>query len=107
MEVYVQSFPEPGRKVRVSLDGGILPAWFDGGRQLGYFNVARREILAVPVMEGQEFEPGPPRKLADAAPDDTSAVRFGDRMQALVGIATNRRPRDIRLILDWTALVER
>ncbi len=30
-EVYAQSLPEPGRKVRVSLDGGVSPSWADSG----------------------------------------------------------------------------
>jgi len=106
-EVYVQSFPEPGRKVRVSLDGGVSPSWADGGRQLRFVNPARREIVAVPVKEGAELEPGPPRKIADIPSDVTSGGRVGDGGSTLVSVATNRRPRDIRLILDWTALLGR
>jgi Tol biopolymer transport system component len=105
-EVYVQSFPEPGRKVRISADGGVFPVWVDGGRRLGYINTARRELVAVPVTEGEEFQPGPESKVADVSPDVTSGART--RMadgSALVSVATDRRPRDIRLILDWTALL--
>ena len=35
-EVYVRSFPEPGGKVQVSLDGGIEPRWARNGKELFY-----------------------------------------------------------------------
>ncbi len=104
-EIYVQSFPEPGRKVRISLDGGIFPRWSDDGRQLRYLNIARREYVAVPVKEGEEFEPGPPHKVGDLAPDVTSGAFLADGRGTLVSVAHDTRPRDIRLILDWTALL--
>lgn len=105
-EVYVQSFPKPGHKVRVSLDGGVFPRWTDGGRQLQYGN-SRREIMAVPLKESEELELGLPRKVADSPSDITSAAAVGDSGSRLVSVANDRRPRDIRLILNWTALLER
>ncbi len=109
-EVYVQSFPEPGRKTRISVDGGVLPGWGDGGRRLRYINPARREIIAVPVKEGEEFQPGSPSKVGDLSPDITGGAILGDsgdNSGMLVSVAHGRRPRDIRLILDWTALLGR
>jgi Tol biopolymer transport system component len=35
-QVYVQSFPVPGRKVRISVDGGDGPGWTRGGKELLY-----------------------------------------------------------------------
>jgi len=61
----------------------------------------------VPVKAGEELEPGPPRKLFTAPRDVTGGATFGDGSRILVSIATNTRPRDIRLILDWTALLAR
>jgi hypothetical protein len=104
-EVYVQSFPEPGRKVRVSLDGGAFPWWTDGGRQLEYSSGGER--IAVPVEVGEEFQPGSPRKLFTLPRDATGGASVGDGSRRLLSIATGRRPRDIRLILDWTALLGR
>jgi Tol biopolymer transport system component len=105
-EIYVQSFPEPGSKTRISIDGGVGPVWVEGGRRLVYFNTARRELVAIPVKEGDEFQPGLPSKFKDPVPNLTSAAFFDDG-SALVSIAQNRRPRDIRIILNWTELLER
>ena len=46
-EVYIQPFPGPGRKQRVSSEGGIEPAWSRDGRELFYRN--RLELYRVPV----------------------------------------------------------
>jgi Tol biopolymer transport system component len=104
-EVYVQSFPVPGRKVRVSLDGGEFPRWTDGGRQLEYG--AGGERIAVAVEAGEEFQPGSPRKLFTVPRDVTGGASVGDGSRALVSIATGSRPRDIRLVLHWTALLKK
>jgi Tol biopolymer transport system component len=104
-EVYVQSFPEPGHKVRVSLEGGVSPRWVDGGRRLIYFS--NGAAVAVPVAEGEEFQPGSVHQLFATPRDATSGASVGDGSRTLVSIATGGRPRDIRLLLDWTALIGR
>jgi Tol biopolymer transport system component len=104
-EIYVQSFPQPGRKVRVSVDGGQFVRWSDDGRQLRYLNYARREFVAVPVKAGEEFQPGPPSKAGDLSPGLTGGTGMGDGRGTLVSVTTESRPRDIRIILNWTALL--
>ncbi len=104
-EVYVQSFPQPGHKVRVSLDGGASPRWSADGKRLLYINPERQEILAVPVQAGAEFLPGTPQKVRSLPSNATSGDRIGADGRVLVSVATNGRPRAIRLIQDWTALL--
>ena len=57
------------------------------------------------MEEGEEFKPGLPRKVGELSPDVTSGALLGDDRGSLVSIAINQRPRDIRLILNWTALL--
>ena len=38
-EVYVRSFPEAGRPLRVSTAGGSTPAWRGDGRELFYLDL--------------------------------------------------------------------
>lgn len=65
-EVYVQPFPGPGAKSRISSEGGSEPLWSRDGRELFYRdarNAARRQVLAVPVQTSPSFSAGPPRLL--------------------------------------------
>jgi len=51
-EVYVQTFPEPGAKLRVSTEGGEQPVWSRDGRQIFFRDR--------PSVWGVRFDAGPP-----------------------------------------------
>jgi len=104
-EVYVQSFPRPGRKVRVSLDGGGPPEWARGGRELLYPSATT--LVSVPVEAGEEFRPGPSRPLFAPPAGMTIGSVLPDGESFLVSMAAESRPRDIRIILNWQALLKR
>jgi Tol biopolymer transport system component len=46
-EIYVQSFPTPGRKIQITNRGGSAPAWSRDGREIFY--QAAGKLMAVPV----------------------------------------------------------
>ncbi len=102
-EVYVQSFPVPGHKVRVSPGGGQYPRWVEGGRALRYGN--RGKIVTVPVTGTEELVPGTPSELDPQLTDVTSGSASRDGTLRLVSRVALQRPRDIRLIVNWTALL--
>jgi dipeptidyl aminopeptidase/acylaminoacyl peptidase len=104
-EVYVQSFPQPGRKVRVSLHGGDYPMWSKAGRELLYSE--GNLMIAVPVGGGAEFRPGPPHRLFSLSGHTTGLDVIADGDRFLVSTTTESRPRDIRIILNWRALLKR
>ena len=60
-EIYVESFPTPGRRVQVSTDGGTQPKWRRDQREL-YFVSPDSGLIAVPADLGTEA------KLGTAAP---------------------------------------
>ena len=51
-EVYVQPFPDLGRKIRISVDGGKEPAWSRDGRELFYRH--ERVLYSVPFSAAGE-----------------------------------------------------
>ena len=104
-EVYVQSFPELGHKVRVSANGGQYPRWVEAGRALRYGNSGA--VVTVPVTVGEEIKPGTPQVLQVNPTGVTGTSGSVDGNSRLLSIATTQRPRDIRLILDLTALLGR
>jgi eukaryotic-like serine/threonine-protein kinase len=66
-EVYVQSFPGPGRRMQISTNGGTQPVWAHNGRELFYTVPAPTSrswtMMAVDVVTTPTFAAAPPRRL--------------------------------------------
>jgi Tol biopolymer transport system component len=104
-EVYVNGFPDPGRRRKVSVDGGICPVWSRDGRELFYcvgndlvaarvsttggFTVQDRTVLFAANCGGWPYHAG-----YDVAPDGQRFVT-GGRVEL----------PDVRLVvvLNWFA----
>ncbi len=104
-EVYVQSFPKPGHKVRVSGNGGGTPRWSRGGKELLYFDNDGM-FMSVSVDAGDEFRPGAPRPLSKVSGLRTGADMTADGERFLVSEAAETPHREIRLFVDWAAALE-
>ena len=61
VEVYVQPFPEGGRKVTVSSNGGTKVRWSRDGKELFY--VEGQTLVAVSVSSGSSFSVGSATRL--------------------------------------------
>jgi len=70
-EIYVQAFPEMGRKQLVSVEGGTNPAWSRDGRTLSFLAATTTAtgrhlaVMQVQVSPGTSLTAGPARKLFD------------------------------------------
>ena len=64
-EVYVQAFPGPGGKSRVSTQGGREPMWRGDGREI-YYLTSARQLMAAAFEPGMPPRLGLPSKLFDA-----------------------------------------
>jgi Tol biopolymer transport system component len=105
-EVYVQPLPGPGRRVRVSLNGGTEPRWDPSGNGLYYrttsrvmhatlgplLDVMRRDSLFVDVMDRSPFSQ---RQNWDVMPNGREFVMVQWR-------STNT----VSLIVNWRRLIE-
>jgi tRNA A-37 threonylcarbamoyl transferase component Bud32 len=101
MEVYVRSYPQPGARVSVSLQGGSEPVWAHNGRELFYRSgdslmsasvtlsptlavTGRRGLFAGPFLNGGTF------REYDVAPDDQHFVMIsGGAAQSILLGAQN------------------
>jgi len=99
----VQSFPVPGRRVRISVDGGESPTWTRGGKELLYGK--GDTLMSVPISAGADLEPGAPRPLLKPPEGTTGGDSTADGERFLVTIGPDVQ-RDIRVILNWTALLK-
>jgi serine/threonine-protein kinase len=67
-EVYVQSFPTPGAKYQISLDGADNPLWSRSGRVIFYQSVAvAGQSQTWEVFEAR-VDPGPPFEVKSRGP---------------------------------------
>jgi serine/threonine-protein kinase len=65
-EIYVQAFPGPGEKHRISTAGGLNPAWARNGRELFYLEPQASgsvTMMAVDFAAGSAFHAGAPHTL--------------------------------------------
>jgi Tol biopolymer transport system component len=66
-EVYIiQSFPESGKKVQISTQGGVSPRWAPGGDELFFLSIDRR-LMAVKIDLANPLQVATPRPLFDTA----------------------------------------
>ena len=61
-EVYVQPFPGPGERVRVSTDGGSQPRWKKDGSELFYLSLDGK-LMAVGIRLGPSLQVDVPKTL--------------------------------------------
>ena len=107
-EVYVQPFPEGGRKVTVSSNGGTKVRWSQDGKELFY--VEGQTLLAVSVSSGSSFSVGSAtrlfehpglRSVGNYAPYDVSADGQRFILAEPVGEGADAPEPSIRVVMNW------
>ncbi len=104
-EVYVTTFPQPGRTWRISKSGGNNPAWRADGKELFY--LSGKQLMAASVSNGAtEFQVSAPRPLFEIEGTNYAPSRDGQRF--LTSVVTERAPTPpINVALNWTAEVKK
>jgi Tol biopolymer transport system component len=101
-QVYVRSYPEPGARVTISLQGGREPVWAHNGRELFYRSgdslmvasvrlsptlavAGRRPLFTGSFLRGSSFLMGGQFREYDVAPDDQHFVMVsGEAAQSIM-----------------------
>lgn len=110
-EVYVTTFPQPGRAWRISKSGGNNPAWRADGKELFYLSdkqlMAGKQLMAASVNKGgTEFQVGASQPLFEIEGTNYAPSRDGQRF--LTSAVTERAPTPpINVALNWTAEVKK
>ena len=109
-EVYVQTFPKPGDKHQVSVDGGGAPLWSRDGRELLYLRGFRLMSATVRADAGS-IDVGTPRTLFTWPPEKANLLRGLDLApdgRLLVALGTSEGAARIpTLILNWPELMKK
>jgi eukaryotic-like serine/threonine-protein kinase len=106
-EIWVQTFPVAGGKVRVSINGGERPAWSRDGKEL-FFIGADAKLMAAAVRAGSKFEAGKPKALFDTGSDMT--LSFNNSFDVskdgrfLIPVRPAQAgPSPLTVMVNWTA----
>jgi len=106
MEVYTQSFPEPGRKYQISVKGGNSPIWSRDGREL-FFLGPDLAMMAAPIRDvGGKLEIGSPTQLFDPkiAGNKFDVSKDG---RFLIPVRNDAAASPLNLIVNWQSLTQR
>jgi len=118
-EVYVQPYPGPGEKTRISTNFGIEPIWTAGGREILYRTYTRThlQVLSVAVRSFSPFQIDAPRLLFEAplgVYDTTGPTRGWDAtpdglrfLMAKPITPTDKPVTAIQVVLNWTEELKR
>ena len=98
-QVYVTTFPAPGRKWQVSINGGSKPEWRGDGKEI-FFQSPDGQIMAVPVTMAPAFEVGAPHALF-ANPGRSFEVN-ADGQRFLVNAPAGEEPLPpVTVVVNW------
>jgi Tol biopolymer transport system component len=111
-EIYIQRFPGPGGKERISTDGGVQPRWRSDGREIFFitpdFSLAAAEI-ALPPSDGPPTIKSPrvlfPTRMVPGgigiARQQYVVSRDGQRFLINAREAGGEAPSPVTLLLNW------
>jgi serine/threonine protein kinase len=108
-DVYIQSFPAPGHKVRVSTDGASLVWWMPGSDEVCYRTIDEQQMMSVKLTrQGNDLVVGQPQVLFRFPPGAIGTDFSHDGQRVLANVAQSRgQGNTARVILNWTALLKR
>ena len=108
-EIYLQSFPEPTLKYRVSVNGGRAPRWRPDGKEL-YYVSPENMLLAVDVKRTPQITFGVPQKLFKANVGSyINMYSVLDNGQHFIvnKWATNNTSQPLQVIVNWESLSDK
>jgi Tol biopolymer transport system component len=112
-QLYMQSFPEPGKKQQVSTNGAFIPRWGRDGKELFYVE-PDLTLMAVSIKSnGSSLEAGAPTRLFKAPIDSTTlgngrSYDVAEDGRFLINVVPGasspaRVSASITVILNWAA----
>jgi dipeptidyl aminopeptidase/acylaminoacyl peptidase len=109
IEVYVTSFPEPGRKWQVSAEGGYEPRWRADGQELFFLTPTAKMMVAAVDTSGAAFRVGEVEELFDAPRMPLSGADYdvtADGQRFLMNTVGDSAFEPITLVVNWTTELE-
>ncbi len=110
-EVYVTTFPKPGRRWQVSTDSGGYAFWRADGREIVYTEMDGTLMAAEVDSQGDTLQVGRVESLFDIQPPEAGGAYYnftadGQRF-LVVPSAVQRADTLLNLVVEWPQLLER
>jgi eukaryotic-like serine/threonine-protein kinase len=107
-EVYVDSFPTPRSKYRVTDHGAAAAYWSKDGKELAIVSADARSVLVSAVSAGAEFHAGAPRQLLALPKGTVTARPTPDLQRVLVARPVNESTTStLTLVFDWLGALKK
>jgi Tol biopolymer transport system component len=104
-EIYVDSFPTPGTRARLTSGGGVSPRWNKDGTEI-YFRRGTEIHVVRPTLSGAVPEAASSDRLFDARVDIRAYDVSPDGQRFLLNLpAAAADPRPTSVIVNWLTLV--
>ena len=106
-EIYVQAFPTPRERWRISATGGRQPLWRTDGKELFFVNAESSTLYAVEIKRGSKPDFGVPTPLFEIRAHirfiKNSYLPAPDGQRFLVNMALDSTTPPICVVRNWTA----
>ena len=118
-ELYVQPYPGPGERIRISTAGGFEPIWTSSGRELLFRSgtATKQQFFSAGIASLSPFRADTPRLLFEAkageydstAPERSWDVTADGRRFILVkpGTTMDKPVTEMHVVLNWTEELKR
>lgn len=105
-EVYITTFPTPGRKWQVSKDLGQFPQWRDGGRQLTFQTAAGMAVVDVDAS-GASLQFSEPREMFRIRPGQSFINANANGTLYMFREDLNSGSLEVHFVTDWLAAAKK
>jgi len=102
-EIYAQSFPAPGRRVRISTAGAGVMWWTRDGRHVVYLDPRKTSLMIADVEPGETLKVGTPRVMASLPPGVIAIDATPDRQKWLALVPENAGAGTVTVVQNWMA----
>jgi len=102
-EVYVQEYPMPGRRIRISIGGGLVPVWAPRSDGLYYLSL-EGDVFYAPITVEPELGGGTPEPVLERAVSGLSDAGFDiapDGQSFVTMKDTQMATGSLDLIVNW------
>ena len=107
LELYVQSFPEPGHKVRVSTAGAFAGWWTKDGRQLVFLSLDASSLWRADVQAGASLSVSEPKKFGTLPQGIVGIDAMPDRQRFVALVPAQKGTDSITIVLNWKAALDK